>query len=529
MDMRGRVAALVSILGSAALGSAAVAQEEAEAPPPAPRENARFWERVYSGEKVLEVHFILEREDWDRMRPERAGPRPPLPRERGPRGPSPRPLPRDGDSGERPPRPGERDPAGPPAPPPRRGFPGGLKFEYVPATVVIDGEKLERVGLRFKGNSSFRSAGGSVRKPFKLDTDRFVEGQEFRGRSKLNFSNAFKDPSFLKEKLGYEIFRDAGLPTPGVGWARVHLTVRGLHERELVGLYVLIEQVGRGFLERHLGKGASRGLLMKPERFRDFEYLGDDPGAYEAYDIKVGEDRPELIRRFAAFLELIQNSGDGAFAARIGELLDLDNMAAYLAANALLVNLDSFVGTGHNFYLYLDRPDGKLRILPWDVNEVFGTFNLGNDIETLQGWNVRRPWATARRLLDRLFTLETFRERYETALAKLLAGSFGEKHLLERIDALVKIVTPYLEDDPHGSGIEGLRRSVEGGDAGAAGAAPRPRRFRPPGNGPAIKPFIRRRVESVKMQLAGEENGRDLRVRRFPPPRRRPGPGRAGR
>ncbi len=48
-----RVVPLVLIFGSAA-----VAVEETGRPS-ATEENARYWERVYSGEKVLDVHFIL--------------------------------------------------------------------------------------------------------------------------------------------------------------------------------------------------------------------------------------------------------------------------------------------------------------------------------------------------------------------------------------------------------------------------------------------------------------------------------------
>ena len=40
----------------------------------------------------------------------------------------------------------------------------------------------------------------------------------------------------------------------------------------------------------------------------------------------------------------------------------------FLAANALLSNLDSFLGFGHNFYLYL-RPDtNKFVFIPWDLD-----------------------------------------------------------------------------------------------------------------------------------------------------------------
>ncbi len=51
------------------------------------------------------------------------------------------------------------------------------------------------------------------------------------GRTKLNLSNAFFDPAFMKEKLGYELYQTAGLPTPGVGWANVTLNVEGIARR----------------------------------------------------------------------------------------------------------------------------------------------------------------------------------------------------------------------------------------------------------------------------------------------------------
>ena len=121
-----------------------------------------------------------------------------------------------------------------------------------------------------------------------MDTNRFVDGQKIAGCSKLNLSNVFADPTYLREKIGYEVFQAAGLPTPGVGWARVTLSVEGLYEEESLGLYVLVEQVNDDLLERQLGKDSKDSLLMKPEMFADWQYLGEDPAAYEVFDIKEG-------------------------------------------------------------------------------------------------------------------------------------------------------------------------------------------------------------------------------------------------
>ena len=83
------------------------------------------------------------------------------------------------------------------------------------------------------GNSSYRFSQQGFRRPFKIDTNRFTKGLKWFGKTKLNLSNSFKDSTYLREKLGYEIFHAAGLPTPGVGWAHVWLTIDGQHLAEL--------------------------------------------------------------------------------------------------------------------------------------------------------------------------------------------------------------------------------------------------------------------------------------------------------
>ena len=75
--------------------------------------------------------------------------------------------------------------------------------EYQRADILYDGERLSDVAVRTKGNSSLNFVAnnpGSVRFPFKLDTNRFVDGQKLRGLKKLNFNNGFKDPS-LQHKI----------------------------------------------------------------------------------------------------------------------------------------------------------------------------------------------------------------------------------------------------------------------------------------------------------------------------------------
>lgn len=432
--------------------------------------DAAFWNSVYAENHVLDVQISITREAWDTMQPQR--------RER---------------------RPGEDGP--------RVDF--GNQFPYAKTKVVIDGLSLPDTGMRFKGNSSYRFASRGLKRPFKIDTNRFAKGQKLHGRTKLNFSNAFLDSAFMKEKLGYELYHAAGMPTPGVGWADVTLTIEGLAKKKPLGIYVIIEQVDDRYIGQNLGKASKGSLLMKPESVDDWRYLGEEPKAYERYNIKLGEKNVDQIRRFAKLLKLVEQGSDDEFAREIGKRMNLEQFAGYLAATSILVNIDSYIGMPHNYYLLMDKADGRLRMLPWDLNETFGTFTMGRSPEMLAKWDIDRPWISKRRLSERLFETESFRKRYRTAVAKLMKEHFTEEKLFERIDTFEKAITPHIKKDEIGKGFSGMKMGINGDSNGVNKAVDR-RVF-------AIKPFILQRITSVNDQLTGKTEGEKIQGRKKRP------------
>ena len=84
-----------------------------------------------------------------------------------------------------------------------------------------------------------------------------------------------------------------------------------------------------------------------------FADLGDDWTKYDrAYDPKgdVSEDDHRRVIEFARF---VSKADDAEFAAKLGDYLELDEFARFLAVTAWLSNLDSLLSMGHNYYLYL--------------------------------------------------------------------------------------------------------------------------------------------------------------------------------
>ena len=421
-----------------------------------------FWKSVYEENHVLEVRLEVSRDAWDAMQPRRDERR------------------------------GENRP--------RVSF--GNQFSYAPVNLWVDGVLFEQAGLRFKGNSSFRFSERGLKRPFKIDTNRFVKGQKLHGKTKLNLSNAFLDTAFMKEKLGYELYRAAGMPTPGVGWAHVTLTVEGRVAAEPLGLYVLVEQVNRTYLEEKLGQASSKSLLMKPDAMDDWEYLGENLERYERYNLKVGEKNTQLLQRFVELLRLIEQASPEEFEKTIADRVDLSMLAGYLAATSLLVNIDSYIGMPHNYYLLMDAADDKLRMLPWDLNETFGTFTMEYDPSVLARWDIHRPWVAPRRLVERLFEMDAFRKMYHDILLRLMVKEFTEEKLFARIATFEEALLPYLTPEYAGD-LRGFRMGIDGDEEGVNRAVGR--RIL------GIKPFVKERLDSVWGQFTGEADGLNLR------------------
>lgn len=132
--------------------------------------------------------------------------------------------------------------------------------EYIPATVVIDGLKIENVGIRPKGNSSLSMVAmddATDRFSFKIKFDAYVKGQTWLGLDRLVVNNMQGDASYLKEYLSYDIMDYIGVDAPLYTFA--NLSLNG----ESWGFYLAVESLEESYAKRTYGN--AYGNLYKPE------------------------------------------------------------------------------------------------------------------------------------------------------------------------------------------------------------------------------------------------------------------------
>lgn len=230
---------------------------------------------------------------------------------------------------------------------------------------VINGEVYDSVGVRYKGNSSYSSK--RTKNPLNIKLD-YVIDQKHDGAGTIKLSNVYKDPSFVRESLSYEIARRY-MPASKANYARVSINDTYL------GLYVSVQDVDKSFMESHFG--SKDNAIFKGELTRSspnqsstvWGYSGTDLSDYQRFfEIESDTGWDELIH----FLDVFNNDP-----ANMESVLNVDRHLWMLAFDILFVNLDAPVNFAHNYYLYQDV-GGRFNSILWDLNECFGVFSRIN-------------------------------------------------------------------------------------------------------------------------------------------------------
>jgi spore coat protein CotH len=249
--------------------------------------------------------------------------------------------------------------------------------QYYAATISIDGEVVQQVGIRSRGFGS-----RSAEKPgLKVDFNRYVAGQEFHNFKSLIIDNLTQDASMLREPLSYAVFEAMGIAAPPISYTR--LTVNS----QYWGLFTLVQDIKKPFLKERLGD--DEGYLYDYEHSGDyfFQKRGNSGDAYVPVPFKpeTHEDNPDPAG-LVALVAAINDTPDATFMQTMAGFWDVDRLIAYVATENAIAENDGFVGYAgmNNFFLYQYASGQKFVIIPWDKDTTFvsGSWPLLQRLET---------------------------------------------------------------------------------------------------------------------------------------------------
>jgi RNA polymerase sigma factor (sigma-70 family) len=377
----------------------------------------------------------------------------------------------------------------------------GFEFDWTHADFEFGGVSFTNVAARVKGNAKSFS---ERTRAYKVDLNKYVHGQKLAGLDELTFNCLAWEYSFLGAALGYEFFRDAGVPAPRTAYAWLSTSVTTQWERKPLGLFLMEEPVDNDFAADRFGSKATP--VFKPVTYELFEHLGDDWSAYAGiYDLKT-KATPEQQRRVVDFARLVSFATDAEFAERVGNFLDLDEFARFLACEVMLPCYDGILSDGQNFYMYLEPRSNKFGFIPWDLDSAWGNTWIAAKIESVQA-SLWHPWMGENRFLERVMAVEEFRRIYRSHLEDFLSRLFVPERLHRRIDEIAAVIRdPIAAQSP-------LRLDKFEQTVGWKPVHRSPGEVRGSFNRPAhnMKRFIDQRAESVRSQLDGKSTGVTLK------------------
>ena len=371
--------------------------------------------------------------------------------------------------------------------------------EYIACDLVLDGERVENVGLRAKGNSSMQrvTQARNGRYSLKIEFDHFVDGQLYRGLDKLALNNLVQDDSGMKDYLAYRMMGEFGVAAPLCSY--IYITVNG----EDWGLFLAVEAIEDSFLQRNFG--LEYGELYKPDSFGNDNGEDDDrnedasgqapsggmpmapsgeaspepeetetaetdgesqtssremrgpgggmPGGGmgvmgstdlllqyiddnpESYPNIFGAEKTDVSKNDR--LRLIASLRKLSAGEDISGVVDTEQVLRYFVVHGFTCNWDSYTGSmHHNYYLY--EHNGKLSMIPWDYNEAYGSGGGGGGGNSMTS-AVNRP-------MDTPVSSGSVEER------PMLAWIFADESYVEQYHALYEdflrqfIESGYAED-----------------------------------------------------------------------------------
>lgn len=470
---------LIAIISVALFGTAVFGQESEPSKP------SLSQEEIFDIRKTWDIHLTFTQDQWEAMEPKRNNSR---------FGGGRRASFLQGSEGR------------------RNGIASALGWEFPEVHANLDFGPLtfKDVSVRYKGNGTFLSSVDSLKRSFKIDLNDFVKGQKLAGMSQINLHNSVRDPSHMNETIGYHLYREFDIPASRTSYAKVYVTVPDKYDRKYFGLYNVVEDVGQAFINKHFEK--SGGALLKPVTPNLFSNLGDDWADYnQTYDPKV-KLSDEQKARIIETCKFFSNSSPEEFTAEIGNYIDLDNFARYMAMTVWLSDMDGILGPGQNYYIYLHPTSQRFMFIPWDQDQSFGQYPRGTQ-EQREELSIQKPWNGNNQFFEKMFGLEAFKIRYRSALKDINETVVEVEEINRLVEDLANILRDSVAEESPERLVE-FNKAAEGKIITTlmTGARSYQIETKP------IKMFVPLRKKSIEEQIAGRSQGqttdRESRPRR---------------
>lgn len=336
---------------------------------------------------------------------------------------------------------------------------GAESKNYYACDLVIDGNAVQNVAIRAKGNTSLKqvSSYGNNRYSLKIEFDHYQDGKTYEGLDKLALNNLIQDNTCMKDYLTYKMMAAMGAEAPECSF--IHVKVNGKDW----GLYLAVEGIEDSFSQRNYGSDTDQ--IYKP----DFEEAGGQGNSSDVLKLQYSDDNTssyEEIFDSALFsltssqkTNLIQSLKTLNSGKNLEDALDVDEVIRYFVVHNFVLNGDSYTGSMlHNYYLH-ESNTGQLSMIAWDYNLAFGGFSAGsgtsgNSATSLVNYPIDTPLLGSslkeRPMISWIFNSNAYTKLYHQYFDQFLSTCFESGWFNKTFKSAYNLIAPYIKEDDNG-------------------------------------------------------------------------------
>ncbi|GIM88618.1 CotH kinase family protein [Paractinoplanes toevensis] len=196
--------------------------------------------------------------------------------------------------------------------------------------------------------------------PWLIRFDEFVDGRRYEGHREVTMRVAGMGggKTVLNEAVSLNVLAAAGETAQRYAYTSFTVNDRPTTAR------LVVEHPDENFADR-IG---TSGVLYKSLATSQFTDQGDDQTDYaddfKQINLKGSQDLQPVID----LVRWVNKSSDTEFDEHLGDYVDVQSFARYVAEQNLLLNSDDMAGPGRNYYLYYDLTTRRFKVVGWDYN-----------------------------------------------------------------------------------------------------------------------------------------------------------------
>jgi len=304
---------------------------------------------------------------------------------------------------------------------------------------------------------------------YKLKFNYVDKTQRFFGLKRVQLHASIHDPTMMRERLSYSLFREMGIAAPRQTHVNVMLNSPGLQRS--MGVHILTEVLDGRFTEAFF-KGGDGNLYKEA-------WPGTKSNTYvEA--LRTNEEEKD-VSQFVAFSKALSRASDDYELVNVTrQFLAAKHWATYWAVDNAINNWDGPVNFrredrgywNHNFFIYeTDTGKRQLKIVPWDLDSTWG---IADDMRDALGdrpeWDapVCEPESTSNECITCRDFSSTFgmstqmapscfkmvrvfarglRSEYMNASLRLLTGPLHPCRVMAKLERWSKAIAPFMDRD----------------------------------------------------------------------------------